>query len=66
MALFEYVAYDQSGAKMSGQLDAVSDQELFAQLKQQGLMPTQIKAVEGRLNQKIKPLSLKQLELFTS
>ena len=66
MALFEYVAYDQSGAKMSGQRDAVSDQELFAQLKQQGLMPTQIKAVEGRLNQKIKPLSLKQLELFTS
>lgn len=66
MALFEYTAYDQSGAKTIGQLDAVSDRELFALLKQQGLMPIQIKAVEGRLNHKTKPLSLKQLELFTS
>jgi len=43
MALFTYKAYDQSGAKVDGQLEANDKAAAIAQLKQLALLPTEVK-----------------------
>jgi len=43
MAIFTYQAYDNSGAKVDGQLEAADKSAAMAQLKQQGLLPTEVK-----------------------
>ncbi len=43
MALFTYKAYDQSGAKVDGQLEANDKASAIAELKQLALLPTEVK-----------------------
>ena len=43
MAIFTYKAYDQSGAKVDGQLEANDKAAAIAQLKQLALLPTEVK-----------------------
>ena len=43
MALFNYKAYDSSGAKFDGQLEASDQQAALAAVKKLGLLPSEIK-----------------------
>ncbi|WP_085298086.1 type II secretion system F family protein [Cognaticolwellia mytili] len=43
MALFSYKAYDSSGAKVDGQIESSDKTAVLAQLKQQGLLTTEVK-----------------------
>jgi len=69
MATYIYKAYDSSGAKMDGQIDASDQVAALAELKKQGLLPSEIKElkVAGKsifaFNQKV---SLSDLEFLTS
>lgn len=66
MPLFDYLAYDSSGAKLNGQLEALSVSDAQAQLRSRALLPVQVNPVKARAVGSAKPLTLKQLELFTS
>lgn len=66
MPLFDYVAYDASGAKHSGQLEALTERDAHSQLKARSLLPARLQAVKSTSRYSSKSLSLKQLELFTS
>ena len=44
MALFSYKAYDSSGAKVDGQIESLDKATALVQLKQQGLLTTEVKA----------------------
>jgi len=69
MALFLYKAYDQSGAKVDGQIEAINKVDAIALLKHQQLLPTEVKALveSGKslfnFNSKV---SLSDLEFLTS
>jgi len=69
MALFTYKAYDKSGAKLDGQLEASDKTRAILDLKQQGLLPTEVKEfIEAgksvfSFSQKI---SLSDLEFLTA
>lgn len=43
MALFTYKAYDNSGGKVDGQIEASDKASALEQLKKQGLLPTEVK-----------------------
>ena len=45
MAIFSYRAYDNSGAKFEGEIDAIDKQGVIADLKSQGLLASEIKPV---------------------
>ncbi|MCJ8296688.1 MAG: type II secretion system F family protein [Colwellia sp.] len=69
MATYLYKAYDNSGAKMDGQIEASDQVVALAELKKQGLLPSEIKElkVAGKsifaFNQKV---SLSDLEFLTA
>tara|TARA_R110000772_G_scaffold154487_1_gene265503 strand:+ start:6869 stop:8071 length:1203 start_codon:yes stop_codon:yes gene_type:complete len=69
MALFSYKAYDSSGAKVDGQIESLDKATALVQLKQQGLLTTEVKDLSeaGKsifgFNNKI---SLADLEFLTS
>lgn len=69
MTFFNYKAYDSSGAKMDGQIEAIDQATAIAELKKQGLLPSEVKALADnsgsvfRFNQKI---SLADLEFLTA
>ncbi|SFC52509.1 type II secretion system F family protein [Pseudoalteromonas denitrificans] len=69
MALFTYKAYDSSGAKVDGQLEGIDKASVIAELKQQGLLPTEVKdfneAGKSILGFKQK-VSLSDLEFLTA
>ena len=46
-ARFDYVAYDEAGAKRQGQVDAVSPESARSKLKEQGLVPIKISRVDN-------------------
>ena len=69
MAIFVYKAYDSSGAKMDGQLEAVDKTSALALLKKQGLMPSELKVFnenKGNVFGFKKKISLSDLEFLTS
>ena len=45
MTIFSYRAYDNSGAKFEGEIDAIDKQRVIAELKSQGLLASEIKPV---------------------
>ncbi len=69
MATYLYKAYDSSGAKMDGQIEANDQVVALAELKKQGLLPSEIKELKAAgnsvfsFNQKV---SLSDLEFLTS
>ena len=69
MAVFTYKAYDSSGGKVEGQLEANDKAFAFIELKKQGLMPSEVielAAVQNSVfsfNQKV---SLSDLEFLTA
>jgi type II secretory pathway component PulF len=69
MALFTYKAYDSSGGKVDGQLEANDKTFALAELKKQGLMPSEVKELATAsasvlsFGQKV---SLTDLEFLTS
>jgi len=69
MAIFLYKAYDNSGAKEDGQIEANDKTAALAELKKQGLLTSEIKELKAAgtsifsLNQKV---SLSDLEFLTA
>jgi type II secretory pathway component PulF len=69
MATYLYKAYDKSGAKMDGQIEANDQVVALAELKKQGLLPSEIKELKEAgnsvfsFNQKV---SLSDLEFLTA
>ena len=69
MAIFLYKAYDNSGAKEDGQIEANDKTTALAELKKQGLLASEIKELKASgnsvfsLNQKV---SLSDLEFLTA
>lgn len=69
MTVYTYKAYDRSGAKVDGQLEANDKILAFAELKKQGLMPTEVKELPTEANGIFifnKKVSLSDLEFLTS
>ena len=69
MTLFTYKAYDQSGAKVDGQIEASTKEQALTELKKQHLLATEIKAFDEQANGLL-PLSNKvsiaDLEFLTA
>ncbi|CAH9056822.1 Type II secretion system protein F [Pseudoalteromonas sp. CIP111854] len=68
MDLFDYKAFDSSGAKSDGQIEAKDKQHALTQLKQQGLLITEIKAFQSQKSilQFSSKVSLADLEFLTA
>ncbi|REL26104.1 type II secretion system F family protein [Thalassotalea euphylliae] len=69
MAIFEYKAYDTSGGKVNGQVEAKDKPSALLELKKQGLMPTEVKQVAaqtGGISLFSSKVSLADLEFLTS
>ena len=69
MILFTYKAYDHSGAKVDGQIEAIDKASALASLKQQSLLPTEVKAVVENDNSIFNfnnKVSLSDLEFLTA
>ena len=70
MAKFRYQAYDTSGGKLSGSVEAQDVNEAKASLKQQQLIITSIKEVSNSVKKTSflasKKITLEELEFFTS
>jgi len=69
MALFIYQAYDHSGAKVDGQIEAADKANAIVLLKQQSLLPTEVKALVESGNSIISfnnKVSLSDLEFLTA
>ena len=69
MALFTYKAYDSSGGKVDGQLEAHDKTLALAELKKQGLMPSEVKELataSGSVLSFGQKVSLSDLEFLTS
>jgi type II secretory pathway component PulF len=69
MALFTYKAYDSSGGKVDGQLEAHDKTFALAELKKQGLMPSQVKEMateNGSVLSFGQKVTLSDLEFLTS
>jgi len=47
IARFEYLVYDEAGARLQGQVDAVSPESARSKLKEQGLIPIRIERVDA-------------------
>lgn len=71
MPLFAYQGVNRSGEKVSGNLDAQSEEELKAALRQMGVRPTKMGKVRGSAStespasQRKEKLTLEQLSLLT-
>ena len=52
MAAFEYKALDKQGKQLKGVLEADSLRQIRQQLREKGLMPVDVKAVETATNKK--------------
>lgn len=69
MTTYTYKAYDSSGGKVDGQIEATDHKQVLAELKKQGLMPSEVKELTTNsssvlsFNQKV---SLSDLEFLTS
>jgi len=69
MALYVYKAYDQSGAKTEGQVEAIDQKTALSEVKKQGLLPTEVTELRAEktsvfsFNNKV---SLADLEFLTS
>lgn len=68
MKTFEYKAFDSSGAKVSGQIEAIDQLQVQKALAEQGVFPSEIKEYRQKqsiftLNQKV---SLSDLEFLTA
>ena len=69
MALYSYRAYDSSGAKQDGQLEANDQALAIAQLKKQGLLPVEVSEVKesaGSILSFNRKVSLEDLEFLTA
>jgi len=69
MALFFYKAYDHSGAKVDGQIEAVSKELALIELKKQNLLATEVKIFSEKNNAHFsisKKVSLSDLEFLTA
>ena len=69
MALFLYKAYDHSGAKVDGQIEANTKELALAELKKQNLLPTEVKIFDENNNSVFKlsqKVSLADLEFLTA
>jgi len=69
MPLFIYKAYDSSGAKVDGQLEATDQQAVLDKLKLQGLLTSEVKELkvsEGSVFEFGKKVSLFDLEFLTA
>ncbi|WDE00518.1 type II secretion system F family protein [Thalassomonas actiniarum] len=69
MAQFSYKAYDSSGGKVDGQLEAADKAFALAELKSQGLMPFEIKELANNANNILtfkQGVSLADLEFLTA
>ncbi len=69
MALFTYKAYDNSGGKVDGQLEASDEANALLKLKQQGLLPTEVKIFNDSAKSVLgftQKVSLSDLEFLTS
>ena len=69
MALYIYKAYDQSGAKTEGQVEAKDQKAALFEVKKQGLLPTEVselKAEKGNAISFSNKVSLADLEFLTS
>jgi len=69
MALFIYKAYDKSGGKVDGQLEATNKEVALEQLKHQGLLPTEVKLLNDdstALSLFSQKISLSDLEFLTA
>jgi len=69
MAIYTYKAYDNSGAKIDGQLDATDHAGAIAELKKQGLLPSEVKELKVESKSIISfgdKVSLADLEFLTA
>ncbi|MDT0602817.1 type II secretion system F family protein [Thalassotalea castellviae] len=69
MTTFSYKAYDQSGAKVDGQIEASNKTVALAELKKQQLLPTEVKVLNDEKKSVLKfgnKVSLADLEFLTS
>jgi len=69
MALFNYKAYDSSGAKSHGQIDAIDQQDAITKLKAQKLLPFEVTAEKKQLSFGLSlgsKISLADLEFLTA
>ncbi len=69
MAIFSYKAYDHSGAKVDGQIEATDKAIALANLKKQQLLPTEVKALNDEQKSVFSfgsKVSLADLEFLTS
>ncbi|SUI75440.1 type II secretion system F family protein [Shewanella morhuae] len=69
MKMFIYKAYDKAGAKIDGQIEAESHAVALSQLKNQGLLPSELKEYKestGNFFGSSKKVSLAELEFLTA
>lgn len=69
MAKFHYRAYDSSGAKFEGEIEAVSKIDALAELKRKALMPSELKEIREQVGGGLfqsKRIGLADLEFLTS
>jgi type II secretory pathway component PulF len=68
MELFDYKAFDSSGAKSDGQIEAKDQRQALLLLKQQGLLVTEIKRYQSKASVSLfrSKVSLADLEFLTS
>ncbi|WDE13264.1 type II secretion system F family protein [Thalassomonas haliotis] len=67
MALYTYKAYDKSGAKVDGQLEAVDKGAALTELKALGLLPSELKEFKATSSLFVgKKVSLADLEFLTA
>ncbi|XQW85899.1 type II secretion system F family protein [Thalassotalea piscium] len=69
MTIFTYKAYDQSGGKVDGQIEAADKASALAALKNQNLLPTTVKAISESSKNVIgfnNKVSLTDLEFLTA
>ncbi len=69
MATFLYKAYDSSGAKINGQIEASDQSSALVELKKSGLLPSEVKelkVIESNLFSINKKVSLGDLEFLTA
>jgi type II secretory pathway component PulF len=69
MLQFSYRAYDASGAKFEGEIEALSRNDVLIELKRRGLLPSEIKPLKSPANGFLinsKKVSLSELEFLTA